>query len=83
MIDALGWLGGGMLAVCGIPQAIQCIRDKHARGLNWGFVGLWGMGEILTLAYVFPKLDWPLIVNYSINLAFLAPIVYYKIFPKG
>jgi uncharacterized protein with PQ loop repeat len=82
-MDALGWIGGTMLAICGIPQAIQCAKDGHANGLNWGFIGLWGGGEILTLLYVFPKLDWPLLFNYTVNLLFLSPIVFYKLFPRG
>ena len=83
MMEALGWIGGSLLAVCGIPQAIQAMKDGHANGLNWGFIGMWGMGEIFTLAYVFPKLDWPLLFNYSVNLIFLLPIVFYKLFPRG
>lgn len=81
-METLGWIGSIMFAACGIPQAWQCWRVGHAQGLAWGFLLLWLGGEILTLVYILPKLDWPLIFNYGVNLALLLIILGFKINPR-
>jgi hypothetical protein len=55
--------------------------------LYFGYIGsimlaIWFWGEVFTFIYVFPKLDFPLLTNYSANIIFLAIILYYKINPK-
>lgn len=80
--EILGWLGSICLAICGIPQAYQSYKDKHSEGISWGFVLLWAFGEIFALAYVYDKLDLPLLVNYATNILILAVILYYKIKPS-
>ena len=83
IFEILGWLGSICLGICGIPQAWQSIKDKHSHGISWGFVLLWAFGEIFALAYVYDKLDLPLLLNYSTNILILAVILYYKISPKN
>jgi len=83
IFEILGWLGSICLAICGIPQAWQSIKDKHSHGISWGFVLLWAFGEIFALAYVYDKLDLPLLLNYATNILILAVILYYKISPKN
>lgn len=78
-METIGWIGSILFAICGLPQAIQSIRDGHSRGLNWSFLLCWLFGEILTMVYIFPKGDWPLIFNYSLNLVFLGIILRYKL----
>lgn len=83
-VESIGWVGGLLLALCGLPQAIQTWKDKHADGLNWGFVGMWAGGEALTLVYVLEKSTlglWPLLANYGANLLFLSIILRWKLFP--
>lgn len=82
IFEMLGWLGSICLAICGIPQAWQSFKDKHSHGISWGFVLLWAFGEIFALAYVYDKLDLPLLLNYTTNILILAVILYYKIKPK-
>ena len=81
-MEFLGWFGSILLAFCGLPQAIESYKTKCSDGLTWGFLFMWSFGEILTFLYVLPKLDLPLIFNYSANIIFLIIIVYYKIKPK-
>ena len=81
-MEIVGWIGSFLFSICGIPQAIQSYRDGHTRGLTWGFLAAWLGGEILTLAYVLPKADWPLITNYAVNLFFLGVLLYYKLFER-
>ena len=81
-METIGWLGAMLFAICGLPQALQSIKDKHSHGLNWFFLLAWAGGEILTIIYVFPKWDLPLLANYLVNMIFLAIMLYYKLFPK-
>ena len=81
-MDLIGYIGSIMLAFCGLPQAIESYKTKSSEGLTWGFLSLWFFGEIFTFAYILPKMDLPLLINYSANIIFLAIIVYYKIMPK-
>jgi len=82
MGDVFGYIGSICLAICALPQAIMSYRRGHSKGLSIGFLLLWTAGEIFTLMYVWPKMDMPLILNYSANLVFLSVIWYYKIVPK-
>jgi len=81
-MELIGYIGSIMLAFCGLPQAIESFKTKSSEGLTWGFLALWFFGEILTFAYVLPKMDLPLLINYSANIIFLLIILYYKINPK-
>ena len=81
-METIGWLGSIILAFCGLPQAIESYRTKSSEGLTWGFISMWFIGEILTLVYVLPKLDLPLLFNYATNIMFLSVIIYFKINPK-
>lgn len=84
MIELIGYAGGILFALCAIPQAFQSYRDGHSQGLSSLFLTMWTSGEILTLLYVLLKhgLDLPLILNYGMNLVFLAVIIKYKIKPR-
>lgn len=76
----IGWSGTQLLAFCGLPAAIQVIQQGHAEGYSGTFIGMWGIGELLCLIYVYNRYkDWPLLVNYLLNLTFLSVIVYYMI----
>jgi len=80
-LEALGWMGSVMLAFCGLPQAVESWRTKSSSGVTWGLLVMWGIGEVLTLLYVLPRMELPLLFNYATNLVFLCVIGYYKIFP--
>lgn len=84
IIRALGWLGSIMLSLCAAPQAYECYKQGHAKGLSKVFLGLWSLGEILTLIAVSheaPKAY--LICNYLSNIMFLSVIWYYLMHPKS
>ena len=83
IFEIMGWLGSICLAICGIPQAWQSYKDKHSDGISWGFVLLWAFGEVFALAYVYDKLDLPLLLNYATNILILAVILYYKVKPQN
>ena len=81
-MDIIGYIGSIMLAVCGLPQAIESFKTKSSEGLTWGFILLWFFGELFTFAYIIPKMDLPLLINYSANIIFLIIIIYYKVNPR-
>lgn len=79
----VGWLGSFLLAVCGLPQAIESYRTKSSKGITWSFLLMWLFGEILTLTFLIPKTGvLPLLFNYSANILFISVIIYYKIGEK-
>jgi hypothetical protein len=78
MMEAIGWLGAMMLALCGAPAAYKVYKDKSAEGLSGAFIGLWLGGEILTLTYVLPIGSIPLIANYALNIVLVGVMAYYK-----
>lgn len=85
MGEILGWLGGMLLAFCGLPQALKCYRTGHAYGVDTLFAWMWMIGEILCLLYVIgwiAPLSWPLIANYFLNIVLVAVILKYKYLPR-
>lgn len=87
LISLLGWIGSITFAVCAAPQAWKSWKDKHSDGLSGMFILLWWIGEVATLIYTVIGITLtngalPLIVNYVLNMAFLAIITYYKIWSK-
>lgn len=82
MMDALGWIGSFLFAVCAIPQAYKSYKDGHSDGLGWGFLLMWFFGEVLCLIYATGLGAWPLVGNYVFNFLALLVILYYKIWRK-
>lgn len=81
-MEIFGWIGSALFAICGLPQAIECWRTGHSRGLNWFFLLAWFGGEVFTIIYVWPKMDIPLLANYFANMGFLGVMLYYKIWER-
>lgn len=81
MADLIGWIGSVAFALCGIPQAWECFKQKSARGINPGFVGLWLVGEVCYVASILMKFGWVtwMMFNYTANIFSIAVIIYYLI----
>lgn len=75
----IGWLGTQLLAWCAVPQVIETVQRGSLEGVNPLFLAMWGVGEILTLWYVYVTIgkDWPLLVNYGINLTCIGILLVY------
>jgi uncharacterized protein with PQ loop repeat len=80
--EITGWLGSGLFAICAIPQAWQSFKDGHSNGLNWFFLGAWFFGELFTIFYIWPDKNYPLLFNYTSNMALLLVMAFYKFFPR-
>ena len=81
-MEIIGWTGSALFALCGLPQAVQSAREGHSHGLSWLFLLMWFWGEVFTMIYVWPKMDYPLLANYLTNMVFLVIILFYKISPR-
>lgn len=77
-MDLYGYLGGGLLAVCALPEAYRTIRDRECH-LGWALLLMWFFGEGFMLVYSLELDDYALILNYGLNLIFLVPMLYFKI----
>ncbi len=80
----IGWIGAVCFAFCGVPQAYQCYKVKHSRGLSGWFLGLWMAGEVCYVASIlaqFGFIGW-LMFNYILNFLCLLVIIRYKLFPR-
>jgi uncharacterized protein with PQ loop repeat len=77
--DIIGWIGSVAFAICGIPQAWECYKNRSARGINPAFVGLWLTGEVCYVISVLVKFGWVswMMFNYLANLFSIAIIVFY------
>lgn len=79
---SVGLIGSILLGICALPETIRTIQDKRCH-LGWGFLFLWYVGEILSLIYGVSLKEFPLILNYSVNVIALTIMVYYKIYGKN
>jgi len=83
MIELFGWAGSILLGICGIPQAVQCLKQGHSDGINAWFMWMWFIGEAMTFLYIAVEQGWgPLILNYTINTCVICIIVWYRYFPR-
>ncbi len=84
MHDFFGWFMTVTFIACGIPQAWQCYKQGHAKGLSLSFIGLWFLGELAGIAYSFniKPFPLPLFVNYLFSTFITLVILKYILFPK-
>jgi len=82
--DVIGWIGSVAFAICGLPQAWECYKNKSAQGINPTFVGLWLIGEVAYVVSVLMKFGWVswMMFNYIANLFSIAVIVFYLLKDK-
>jgi len=80
-METIGYLGGLLLAICGIPEVIRTYKDKRCH-LGWPFLFLWFFGEVLMEIYAIGLWDYPLMLNYTFNLIITGILLYYKLKTK-
>jgi uncharacterized protein with PQ loop repeat len=81
LADAIGWVGSVAFAVCGLPQAWNCVKTNTAKGISAGFLGLWMLGEVCYVASILMKYGWVnwMMFNYISNIVSIVVIGYYAI----
>ncbi len=81
-MEALGYIGAALLALCSLPLLVKTARDGHARGVSLGFLVMWWLGEMAMLGYVADKpgpIDAPLVFNYLANALIVGTILAYRV----
>jgi uncharacterized protein with PQ loop repeat len=82
-MNTLGWVGSVLLALCAVPELYIAYKTKDSK-LSWTFLGMWGGGELLVAIPVCFQIKEPfLMVNYLLNVVFIAIICLYKYRGKG
>lgn len=77
-MEFLGWIGGILLAFCGIPEVISTVRNKRCN-LSHGFIWMWFLGELFVFIPVLKNsLGDYLIFNYLFNIILISVLIYYK-----
>jgi len=79
MTKAATWLGGLLLAYCGVPLLLQTISDGHANGISLSFLIIWLIGEVLMLYGTWKLKEIPLRINFSLNSVLICVILVYKL----
>lgn len=82
-IELFGYIGVAAFTLCALPQAFMSWKEKHSYGVAPGYLLMWLTGELCMLPYAVYNGLIPLVINYGLNLVFLAVIGYYKLFPQG
>ncbi len=81
-IDIIGWIGGGCYAIFAIPQTLSVIKSGHAKTISLYFLILMWIGSFLSLIYIYPTKEGPLIINFSMSLITSSIMLKYKFFER-
>lgn len=83
IMTTTGMLGGLLLALSGLPQAIKSYREGRTGDISHGLLWMWLIGEVLMFAYTLGTLrDIPLLLNFGINTLLVGVITWYRYFPR-
>ncbi len=80
VIESFGFIGGIMLSICSIPEAVKSYQEKVCH-IGWGMLLLWLGGEIGLLVYEVKTMALPRLINYFLNLLCILVLIYYKKYP--
>lgn len=70
------WIGAVLLALCGLPQAIDAATDPNStRGLSWLFLASWWLGELFMFAGMLPIASWHALANYAFNVILISYLI--------
>jgi uncharacterized protein with PQ loop repeat len=84
LLSIIGWVGSIVLSFSALPQAIHTFKTKEANSLSTSFLNMWMFGELFTFAYIIAhdleveKYQYPLYLNYGLNLIIVAYLIYAK-----
>ena len=73
-----GWFSLILFGLSGIVPVIEAIHDGFTP-IPWSLLIVWLLGEICAILHVWPRRDWPLLLNYFVNLGCLIILIYYKV----
>jgi len=80
----LGWFGNIILSIGVIPQVYQTWTTHDVSSFNWSFLLMWAFGVLFTFIYILHdnykdgKYQYPLLLNYLVNILATFYLVYAK-----
>ncbi len=83
--EAIGWVGNIVLSIGVIPQVWKTWRTHDVSSFSWMFLLSWCSGVIMVFIYLAHNnitqnnFQWPLWLNYLVNIAGTTYLVYAKI----
>lgn len=83
--ETLGWVGNIVLSIGVIPQVYKTWRSHDVSSFSWSFLLMWCSGVIMTFVYIAAdnlakgEFQWPLWLNYLVNIIGTIYLVYAKI----
>lgn len=79
ILNLMGWLSTICFSACALPEVLYAYKHKRCN-LTWGLLILWLAGEVLVIIPIAIENPIPyLLVNYTINIAFLVYLVSIKL----
>lgn len=79
-MEAIGFIGGTITSLGGIPQIYKIIQTKQANDISWVMLLAWLSGLSLTCVYAFSIHATPIIVNACISLTNTVSIIFLKLY---
>lgn len=79
-VQLIGFVGGAITTLGGVPQIIKMARTKRTQDLSWGMVMSWLIGLTLTTFYGVSMKQPPIYVNSSLSLIQTYVMVAYKLY---
>lgn len=76
--NAMGVVGGSLLAVCLVPQLYKIHRTRSAADIDWGWTALYAGGLAFNIAYLVLEgalVGWIFLV---VELALILAVIAYK-----
>jgi uncharacterized protein with PQ loop repeat len=70
----LGWFGNIILSIGVFPQVYQTWVTHDVDSFSWSFLLMWAFGVLFTFIYILHdnkkagKYQWPLLLNYFVNI---------------
>ena len=83
--EAIGWIGNVVLSIGVIPQVWKTWRTHDVSSFSWSFLLMWAAGVWLTFVYIVHgnivnnDYQWPLWLNYFVNMLGTTYLVFAKI----
>ncbi len=87
--ETLGWIGNIVLSIGVIPQVFKTWRSHDVSSFSWSFLLMWCSGVIMTFVYIAADniakgdFQWPLWLNYLVNILGTVYLVFAKIRYSG
>jgi uncharacterized protein with PQ loop repeat len=84
MIESVGYIGGLLLALSGLPQALKSLREGRTGDISTALLWMWVVGEGFMFVYTAVKAPTvPLLLNFGANFVLVGLITWYYYFPRA